>query len=84
MDKLSTRAAKIKNDSVVVYGYSAGKKSLSKADRLANRRAKAVAAFLEDKGVSVTMVRGVGSTFQNKKKSWKNKRALIQISRFVG
>jgi hypothetical protein len=84
MDKLSTRAAKIKNDSVVVYGYSAGKKSLAKADRLANRRAKAVAAFLEDKGVSVTMVRGVGSTFQNKKKSWKNKRALIQISRFVG
>lgn len=84
MDKLSNRAAKFKNQPVVVYGYSAGKKSPAKADRLANRRAKAVAAFLEDKGVSVTMVRGVGSTFQSKKKSWKNKRALIQISRFAG
>jgi outer membrane protein OmpA-like peptidoglycan-associated protein len=83
MDKLSTRAAKFKNESVVVYGYSAGKNSPFKADRLANLRAKAVAAFLEGKGVSVTMVRGVGSTFQNKKKSWKNKRALIQISRFL-
>lgn len=83
MGKLSNRAAKFKNQPVVVYGYSAGKKSPVKADRLANRRAKAVASFLEDKSVSVTMVRGVGSAFQNKKKSWKNKRALIQISRFV-
>jgi outer membrane protein OmpA-like peptidoglycan-associated protein len=82
--KLSNRAAKFKNHPVVVYGYSAGKKSSDMADRLANRRAKIVAAFLEDKGVAVTMVRGVGSAFQNKKKSWKNKRALIQINRFVG
>jgi outer membrane protein OmpA-like peptidoglycan-associated protein len=84
ISKLTNRAAKFKNHPVVVYGYSAGKKSPEKADRLANRRARVVAAFLEDKGVAVTMVRGVGSTFQNKKKSWKNKRALIQINRFAG